>query len=59
MKASLLFVKTKLFVQVLGKETEESAAFELDLTSLRQVLALEETHWHLNLLREVGFGDPL
>ena len=26
-----------LFVQVLGKETEESATFELDLTSLRQV----------------------
>ena len=25
------------FVQVLGKETEESASFELDLSSLRQV----------------------
>ena len=44
-----------LFVQVLGKETEESAAFELDLTSLRQV-----KHWHLNLVQvgrsQIGFG---
>ena len=28
--------------QVLGKENEDGAAFELDLTSLRQVLQLDE-----------------
>ena len=33
----LLMGVSPLFVQVLGKETEESAAFELDLNSLRQV----------------------
>ena len=55
-----LLEASPLFVQVLGKETEESAAFELDLTSLRQVLAGEHISIYFLLIVDVRdvFCDP-